>query len=128
MTTESTAYPDIEIYLKKINTENIIKWLNERFEQCEITKQARAITEAEVTYNSQPIPVLIVEKAQDGFTSVLFNSHRTPWASDKECAIEAFSAFDTEARCNAASWKEGDEPDEWLSISEEGEKLMTWHG
>lgn len=128
MTTESTTYPDIEIYLKNVSAEAVIKWLSERFNGCDILKQARVVTEAEVTYNDQALPVLIVEKAQDGFTSVLFNSKQTPWTSDKECAQEAFGVFKVEIRCNADSWKEGDAPDEWLSISEDGEKLITWHG
>lgn len=128
MTTEPTEYPDIEIYLKHVNPDDLVEWLRTRFGQCEISKQSRRVTELNVGYQEQIIPVLIVEKAQGIFTSLLFESNHTPWANDKACGLEAYEQFNTEIRCNADSWQEGAEPDEWLSISEEGEKLINWPG
>lgn len=127
MTTEHDRYPDIEIYLKAVDAEHILQWLQERLGRCETLKQNERITQAKLTaMSTTPAPVLIVTKAQGIFTSLLIESDQTPWPTDLDCAREAHTYFSTEIRCNAGGWNEGDEPDEWLSVSDLGEQTITW--
>lgn len=128
MTTEQPRYPDIEIYLKRIDSDAISRWLQQRFEQCSPLHQQGTSSHYRIAHGPHCISVLVVEKAQGIFTSLAFDSDQTPWPTDLDCAREAAVYFDCEVRCNASGWQEGDDPDEWLSISAEGEKLISWKG
>ncbi len=124
---DSTAtHPDIEIYLTAVPAEDVETWLNKHFSQVERVKQKRQVHHFLVTHQDHEIPVLVIEKAAKNFTSVLFESDQTPWLQDILCARDAHSHFNKEIRCIASSWSEGDEPDEWTAINEEGENSILW--
>ena len=93
---------------------------------CNIIKQQGKVTQLLIQYETHTIPVMIVENVAGIFTSVLFESDNSPWPRDIDCAHEVFKQFNNEIRCIAKSWHEGDEPDEWLSISNAGEQTMLW--
>ena len=74
-----------------------------------------------------PVPVLVVEDAADGFTSVLFDSPAAPWVDDLACAKEVAVALDCEVRCTDGSWQDGQAEDEgWLSVSPAGTRPIRW--
>lgn len=121
--------PDIEIYLQHTSRDAVIAWLAARFPASANTpprpagkKQWRLVLQD----GEQQIPVLIIEEASPGFTSVWFNSPHTPWPDDMVCAREAHAHFHTEVRATAGSWQEGDDPDLWWRIDDQGEGLMQW--
>lgn len=106
---------DIEIYLDGIDCDAVIAWLVERFGTlvCGPIRRARS-TRVAVNWRTERLPVLIVEDASDGFTSVCFDSPHTPWADDLECAREAETHFDVEIRCSRGSWRpDAAEPGWW---------------
>ena len=123
--------PDIEIYIQHAGADTILAWLATRFPASAGAKarptgkkQWRLIVEEQ----KQSIPVLIIEGASPGFTSVWFDSVHTPWEDDIACAREAHAHFRTAVRASAGSWQEGDDPDSWWHIDDHGEGLLHWPG
>lgn len=107
-----------------------MEWLSARFPDAPAAlrpagkKQWRTV----LTQGAEDIPVLMIEEAAPGFTSVWFNSAHTPWADDLACAREAHRHFGREVRATPGSWHEGDDPDAWWSVAADGEKLVHWPG
>jgi len=120
----SDRYPDIEIYIKQPGPERILAWLEGRFQQVETRRKGGATV---CTMQPGNIECVIVDDAADGrFASVWFKSSETPWASDLDCARDAFAALGLEVRCSAGSWREDDEAGGWLRISGDGETPIDW--
>tara|TARA_R110001583_G_scaffold23129_2_gene85915 strand:- start:33 stop:422 length:390 start_codon:yes stop_codon:yes gene_type:complete len=126
--TPSDRHPDIEIYLKQQSIEKITDWLTAIFEQCDTLGKRGHTHNFRVTYQGISIPVTVIDRASKEFTSIWFDSPDTPWALDLDCARQAQQQLTTEVRCIASGWKEGDEPDEWWSLTEQGENLILWQG
>lgn len=120
--------PDIEVYLHQANTQALIAWLQLRFP--ESTAPAKPTGKQQwkmnLVYQGSFIPVLIIEQASPGFSSVWFDSDRTPWENDQACARELFAHFHSEIRATPGSWQEGDDPDLWWYINASGEGLIQW--
>jgi len=119
--------PDIEIYVNSASVEEITNWLKDRMDSFEADQPNTAKSHSyKATLGDETIPVLIVEKAAGKyFTSVWFDSNKTPWEKDVDCGRDAFQFMEKEIRCNAAGWLPGDEPDEWLCINSEGEEKIV---
>lgn len=121
--------PDIEIYLLSCPNEKIIAWLENHFsilEQKQLNAEMLALT---ISDGTNKIKVQILEQAAGKrFTSVWFDSNKTPWESDIDCARDAYKHLNCEIRCNAAGWQEtGDEdPDQWWHINQYEEGLLIW--
>jgi len=126
MTAATIRHPDIEIYLAGINARRAQEWLETVLGKPS-TSAARGI-QTQLRFDTQhhTIPVLVVEKAAGRYTSLWFDSPATPWATDLECAREARQFFQCEVRCIHSGWQEGDDPDEWWSLTAEGERLIQW--
>lgn len=122
--------PDIEIYLSHMPASAVLDWLAQRFPAT--SAKARPAGKRQwrfvVQHDSEQIPTLVIEEASPGFTSVWFDSPYTPWPDDIACAREAFAHFRTEVRATPGSWREGDDPDLWWRITQEGEDLLHWPG
>ena len=122
------SFPDIEIYIKHVDANAVLTWLNTVFELVDTsTKGKRTLFE----FNS-PLGilncVLFPNAVKGNFASLWFKSGNTPWDSDRECALEAFSHLNQEIRCSTGSWQTTDaENDEtWLCINTHGETLIHW--
>lgn len=126
--TQNDRHPDIEIYVHKSSLKQVEDWLESVFGQLQANGSKGNSHRFSVTLDSNLIPITVIEKAAPGYTSIWFDSAFTPWARDLECARQAQSKLDTEVRCIASGWQEGDEPDEWWSVSETGEKKIQWNG
>lgn len=121
--------PDIEIYVQQTTANAVLAWLTARF-PASANAQARPAGKKQwrivVEEQEHKIPVLIIEGASAGFTSVWFDSAYTPWEDDIACAREAHAHFKTAVRAIAGSWQEGDDPDAWWHIDDKGEGLVHW--
>lgn len=126
MTNNEPRHPDIEIYIKQCSAQQAQQWLSERFDQLQLLEQRGKTWQLEVQYQNQVIPITLIEKATGSFTSIWFDSDQTPWLEDLSCAEEAQQYFQREVRCIASGWNEGDEPDEWWSLSAEGSNKILW--
>lgn len=129
--TEPQRSPDIEIYLQSVDAASVRQWLDQRFPggapatwRPAGKRQVRAV----LRHEDKPVPVLLIEEASPGFMSVWFDSPDTPWATDRDCAREMFSALGGIIRATAGSWHEGDDPDLWWEISAGGERELHWPG
>lgn len=122
--------PDIEIYLAGVSAEAALAWLQARFP--EAPAQPRPAGKKQwrtgVRHDGHVIPVLLIEDAAPGFTSIWFDSAHSPWPDDMACAREAFAHFGCEVRATPGSWREGDDPDQWWYIGPRGEGLLQWPG
>lgn len=121
--------PDIEIYLLSCPTERIIRWLEQDFSVIDMHKPSDIVTKLHLEHNGEVIPVTILEKAAGKrFTSIWFDSDKTPWGNDTECSKCAFEALECEVRCNYQGWQEDgqEDPDLWWHINAEGEGPFIW--
>lgn len=122
----SERHPDIEIYLKAQPVPQVEAWLQDRFGPLTAVAKNKQGCRYRLEIDGRTVPVMVIEKAAGNFTSVWFDSDRTPWARDIDCAREAHRHFQCETRCVASGWTDGDEPDEWWSITEAGEGKILW--
>ncbi|HJN50461.1 MAG: hypothetical protein QGI68_11640 [Pseudomonadales bacterium] len=123
------VYADIEIYLLSKGLSDIVEWLKKRFVLLLPDTEAKGNSTTHhllAKTDTATIRIIIVEKVLDGYSSVLFDSPNTPWESDLDCARDAFRHLRVEVRCCAGSWSPEQNPDEWLSICQEGESVITW--
>jgi hypothetical protein len=126
--TPNDRHPDIEIYVHKRSLQRIQLWLESIFDQLEPAGQTGNSHRFIATGSDQQIPITVIEKAAPGYTSIWFDSDQTPWPRDLDCARQALSQLECEIRCIASGWQEGDEPDEWWSVSHNGEQKIQWGG
>ncbi len=125
------AYPDLEIYIKQVALEDILRWLGESFEIVTTEKQNETThcqMRQKENRGATEVECIIVERAVKGdFTSVWFKRNNTHWDTDENCATDAFSHLQAEVRCSAGTWKgEDEEQGGWLSISKNGLKTINW--
>lgn len=123
-------HPDIEIYIKNRSITAIESWLSTLGEDVSpvISQDSDKSThEYIITLADNNIPVFIHERAAGkSWTSVWFQSDQTPWIKDVDCARVAAAALETQVRCIASGWQNGDDPDEWWKIEDQTEELIKW--
>jgi len=128
MTANTDRHPDIEIYVAGISSAQACDWLQTQFSSVTVTSQRGIQTHISARMDQHRVPALVVEKAAGRFTSLWFDSAATPWITDLDCARAAQHYFHREVRCIVSGWQEGDDPDEWWSVSDAGEQLIRWQG
>ncbi len=122
--------PDIEIYVLSCPTSRIIDWLTDEFLVLKSPATSGLATKLWIKHNDTDIEVTILEQAAGKrFTSIWFNSDKTPWATDSDCAQHAYQALQHEIRCNFQSWEEaGDQdPDQWWRVNADGAGPFIWN-
>jgi hypothetical protein len=126
----NTAYPDIEIYIPSTSNGNIIDWLRTIFTEITPVKsrndgKIQNFTVRTCTDDLE-IPILLIEDARDGYSSVWFQSGTTPWATDLDCALSAAEYFNSEIRCSTGSWSEEPDSDDWFSVLGKKHSIIHW--
>jgi hypothetical protein len=120
---------DIEIYALSCPTEKIIAWLEETFTLIQKSTPSKQCSKVTVSFDGNNIDVTILEEAAGKrFTSIWFDSDKTPWENDINCARQAFQALNCEVRCNFQGWEEegNQDPDQWWRINTYGEGPFIW--
>ena len=121
---------DIEIYVLSCPTENIISWLEKSFTLVKKSSPSALCFKVTIVSNDNEIEVTILEQAAGKrFTSIWFNSDKTPWENDIACAKQAFESLNCEVRCNFQGWEEegNQDPDLWWRINDHGEGPFIWN-
>lgn len=126
---------DIEIYIKAATPEAIQEWLS----LITLSLDAKSFSPKRQAYwatmqsldetideASKEFEIIVLSSVQNNYSSIWFNSAKTPWANDKACAKQAFDHFKSAVRCTASGWQEGDQPDQWLHIDDSGEEVIDW--
>jgi hypothetical protein len=120
-------YPDLEIYIKRVEPEQVVRWLEDRFEleKTQPSKDAVVCTLRGTTSKTMEC-VILLKAAKGGYASVWFKSNDTPWNTDKDCAIDAFDFFQPkEIRCSTGGW-EGNDEGGWFRITNDGVQTVNW--
>ncbi|MBB3191151.1 hypothetical protein [Halomonas cerina] len=124
---DETRYPDIEIYLAEGDRDGLNAWLGESLAAPPLAAAGKHQWRTRGRIDGDEVPVLLVTKAADGFASLWFDSPRTPWATDAECAREAAARLGVEVRCSLGGWQPGDAPDRFLQVLPDGtESTIDW--
>jgi hypothetical protein len=120
--------PDIEIYVKDSSFKAIQDWLSSVFEPVSLPSFKGKPISIGIGSSPKITVMLTPHAAGKAFTSIWFQSDKTPWVNDEECAISFLALNDTEVRCSANSWQEEEEEqsEKWLSISRNEKKLIQW--
>lgn len=119
--------PDIEIYLRHCDRGRLEDWLCQLLQDLRCSKHQPPVYHYQASYQGHEIPIMLIEGAAGkAFCSLWFNSEHSPWASDLDCARQAFQALECEIRCAPGPWQEGDAPDQWWCINQQGEQLIEW--
>ena len=127
--------PDIEIYIKDLSQSALEQWLA----HCFSTLDSGTISTIDLASNKQhklilqheknDIPLTITPNAAGkAFTSLWFESDKTPWANDLECAESALDLLQLEVRCSAESWTEEEEEfsEKWWKLTQDTRELIVW--
>ncbi len=121
-------FPDIEIYIKNIDLEQVKKWLDSHFDTVS-APLTRPNPIFEATYQQQTVEIHTVEKAARGhFSSLWFKQNHTPWQTDLDCAISAVEFLKTEVRCSDGSWEEptGEQEPFWYRLKGDEISKIRW--
>tara|TARA_R110002073_G_scaffold27872_11_gene89235 strand:- start:3150 stop:3518 length:369 start_codon:yes stop_codon:yes gene_type:complete len=119
----TSRFPDLEVYLKRVPTEDIVTWLESLFESVRVLSTDPS-TKCLI---NETMPCTISENvAKGGYTSLWFKTNQTPWATDHDCAQAAFDHFQCETRCSTGGW-EGEDDGGWLRITVDGTQTVNWH-
>jgi hypothetical protein len=119
-TDNSTAdddFPDIEIYIKRPSLDALVS--------VGLVSHLTRGTTTEVLLLDQTSCIIVENAVKGGYTSVWFKSNQTPWATDRDCALAAWSHFQIETRCSSGGWNGLDEQG-WLRFTEAGETVVNW--
>ena len=117
--------PDIEIYLKDCQLEQVSQWLSQNLGPASAWQTRGQVHRA---YFGET-PITWFERAVGKWNSLLIESAATPWEDDQTCAQAAFDALQVEARCSLGGWQESDgeaDADQWLKVNAEGAQVFTW--
>lgn len=119
-------HPDIEIYIKSRTLEEIEAWLAS-LGTLQKTSNKGLTHDYELALDGQNVPIMLHEKvAGKAWLSLWFKENLTPWDQDLDCARTASQAMNTQIRCVASGWSDGDEPDEYWKIENGNEEKMIW--
>lgn len=121
------SYPDIEIYLAHCDIARLDAWLRQAIGAAPLSPAGKYKWRTLGHAAAGEVPVLVVEKAADGFASLWLDSPETPWATDTACAREAAARLGCEVRCSLGGWQPGDDPDRFLQVLADGsERPIDW--
>ena len=115
-------FPDIEIYLLKVDPSQISEWLSHQFGELTEIKH----TSKSVTWQTSGMDIQFTQDVAKKFSSLWFKTNNTPWNNDLECAREAHSALGVEVRCSVAGWQEEDDQPGWIKLIRGNEKPFDW--
>ena len=117
---------DIEIYLKRVATTDIINWLSKYFEVLDQESES-ASQKIQLRFNGEPLECTLLEgAASGGYTSLWFKDNYTPWPDDEACTRDAFDHFKSEIRFANGSWDDTGDEEGWIRLSGDGESVVNW--
>ena len=127
MTDSLDQLDDLEIYLLSNELEQIKHWLTQRLPAVEFIGNSKRGFRFKFNYQQQVNQGQVhCNAGNTGFTSVWLRNKASPWENDVAMARDAFAFLQVTTRCIESAWSKGDDPDQWLEISEQGEHLIQW--
>ncbi len=118
---------DLEIYVASKDLAAIQQWLEQSFDQFDPAKPSKKGFKFRCEFNHQESQGLVhLNAGNTGFTSIWIASKHTPWTNDVEMARSAHQALGVAVRSIESAWSNGDDPDQWLEINDQGEHIIQW--
>jgi len=121
---------DIEIYIREPSIKRLLGWLKSelgRVDECPPNQGQKNVQVYRAVDTEPAIPIIIQLSVEGGpFVGVWFDSDKTPWQSDIECARAAFTAFGLPVMCDPGP--EHDNQDDFYRIDAHGEQLVRLKG
>lgn len=121
-----THFPDIEVYIRSVETSTLLAWLAETLSATLQQTGPQSWHGKGVGHDGAEIPCLLIERAMGGFTSLWFDSAATPWPRDIDCARALHTALGGEVRCSPGGWLPGEEPDTFVKLINGVESTIEW--
>jgi hypothetical protein len=116
---------EIEIYVRDCKIADVLAWAKSR-----IGELARPDAAGDATVYESPCgPLIITPAIEDGpFFSLWFNTPRTPWRTDVDCARDAARELGCIVRCDPGQHYPEVPPQSstFLEIVGDREELVTW--
>jgi hypothetical protein len=127
MTESASIQPDVEIYAKLVDINNIIEWIKLYFSIDE-RKTVGSTLKLKLTRDGSEMSCTIAENVAKGrYTSIWFDSSSTPWDTDEECAQAACNYFQVEIRCSVSGWtSESEDSGGWYRFTDSGKTIVNW--
>ena len=118
---------DLEIYVATKDLATIQRWLDQSFDQFKVVRTNKKGFKFNCEFKTQTNHGLVhLNAGNTGFTSIWIDGKHTPWDDDVAMARSAFQAFGVSVRSIESAWSNGDDPDQWLEISDQGEAIIQW--
>ena len=122
MTDSNHAFPDIQIYIKRPELEQLEAWLKATVGPIKIETRGSS---SQVTLGNGESCLIVANAVKGGYTSVWFKTNQTPWPTDRDCALAAWQALGLETRCSNGGW-DGNDEQGWRRFTEAGETVVNW--
>jgi len=134
---EDGRFPDIEIYIQRVEVSALIDWLSTLMGVTDVQQKGKSTvltlegsptagTDINDADNKKPMICTIVPDAVKGkYTSVWITPNETDWMTDHQFARTAFEHFQLETRCSTGSW-DGNDEEGWIRITPDGESIVNW--
>jgi hypothetical protein len=123
--------PDREIYLRDVNTETLIDWLQSQLGPLHVEHRETHQVNLLSRFRGADVPVYILEQTPaKPYSCLWIQSSDVPWVDDLALARSVTQSLNCETRCAADTWQEGDDEEngEWIVVSPAGEKKIIWRG
>ena len=121
---------DIEIYIREPALKRVLGWLKAELgniEECPPNKAQKNVLVYRAVDFEPAIPIMFQLQVEGGpFVGIWFDSDKTPWPSDLECARAAFKALGLPVMCDPGP--EHHDQDDFLRIDDSGESLVRLKG
>lgn len=129
--------PDIEIYVKNLEFEQLEAWLKKHFVPASVSELSETQTRLpkfqastiSLSYEGKAVELSVTPNAAGKvYTSLWFKQNHTPWQDDKSCALDFLADYDAEVRCSAAGWveEEPEESEQWWRLTRTHQTLVRW--
>ena len=127
MKESASIQPDVEIYAKRVEIDNIIEWVKLYF-SIDDRQTVGSTLKLKLTRDGRAMTCTIAENiAKGGYTSIWFDSSSTPWQTDEECAQEAYNHFQVEIRCSVNGWTlQSEDSGGWYRFTDSGKAVVNW--
>lgn len=122
-----THLGDLEIYIECNDLDALVNWLKGSmtgFE--EVRRSKRGCKFRCGSEKASQNGMIVLNAGRTGYSSVWIDGKDTPWQDDIAMGRSAFTTLNATVRCVESAWSKGDDPDQWLQISKDGEQIIQW--
>ncbi|MEM5528981.1 hypothetical protein WN093_09170 [Gammaproteobacteria bacterium AS21] len=125
-------HPDIEIYIKNTEADQIIAWLASLTNSLLIDRQDSNSSALSLSFNTATIQARIQYNVSGkAWSSLWFKQNETPWDNDLDCAKAASLALTAQVRCVKSGWSDQEDisdDEQWWKIEDNETVLISWKG